>query len=174
MNKYILILLLSFSQLTFGLTVVTGSMTCRIMSTDYIESKEGKTTKYTGITGGPVTGDYAKFSYSVNDISITYNFHSSDGTYLQSGSAGVLGVWDHTFKDTPPFLQKEGLFFTEDHISFTDEGRGARLSRYYKGDWSGIFHTPEGNGGILITTANCQNKNDKIDEIIKEVLSRPR
>lgn len=178
MYRFVLLFFLSVSPVSYSYTVsdeIKGSMTCKIISTDIIENVQGQTKKYSGREGGVEVGDYAKFSYSISrQGNIFFELTDINRNKIYFASKSSTGIPDPVFKDRPPNLHVSDVFYVgQDFIEVIDKGTGIKLSRYYKWDWSGVLYSSKGFE-VSITTINCQNKNDKIEEIINEVLKRPR
>ena len=183
MKKLILIsaLLFSFNGNTVDLenTGFSGSMRCEIKSMRIEVIEDGKTTVYSGYEDDLEVGDKILIVYEaenlidlyqerviqrtftlamVNEETQEYMYNSDYNFTLtslekNSGKTVVFTNRLYSASFSPEFIRREGS---------TDE---FRMSRYYKGDWNGIFirHEIE-RPGVFYFTFDCRQRIDQLDQ----------
>ena len=175
MNRFVLLFLLGVSQMTFAYESeyeAQGEMTCKVKSTQLIEHIEGVTKKYGSYTDGIKTGDSIKIEYGRLSSLPSFSVLVTGEKDLQGYSSFSLTKYLSKFSSSESNLEFQSPYsrieFGENKISVRYRGTSFHLTRYYKGDWSGIIiDLTEEDTMIEILTLDCRQNEDDIGLISK-------
>jgi len=153
---------------------INFSFNCKVLDQQLLGVMDGKSSRYSGYTGGSNVGGTFKLNFSyVEPLEGRYTLmitsdHKEVGIYsrvsndlLKSVSTTGVFLW----KDELNSMQRvnENIINIEGVVSSQIRGR-----RYYKNDWNLMIRAGSSDG-MFIQTANCMNVPDKLGIIMEKI-----
>jgi hypothetical protein len=157
-------------------------MNCHILDTSVLSVIDGKSLDYSGLEGKLKKGNKFTLNYiytSSKNIDLTLSVTGTDKALFSVDLDTISSDTIDSFHDSNlavlshKRLENQKVSFGSNYIRINSNYHGEiRLTRYYKGDWSGIYNGFSSADTVETHTLECKSNINKVDEIVEALKER--